>query len=194
MRVQIGRPNRARGFAADAGAAVAVEFAFVGALTIGLVLEALQGGLYLYQKGEIERVTALAARQVMIGAVASSGLTAAQFLQQDVCANLSAGMPCANVTVDLAAVSQATSPGGFYVYANTDMSGPVPMPSTGSYCAGSPGSVMYLRVSYRNVAISPAWRAFASSSGTTVGGAPAYSVTAYAAFRNEPFTGGSAGC
>ena len=194
MRVKIERKNRAGRFAGDARGGVAVEFAFVGALTIGLVVEALQGGLYLYQRSEIERVTALAARQVMIGAVAAAGLTAAQFLQQDVCANLRMGMPCANVTVDLSAVSQATSPGGFYAYANTDMSGPVPMPSTGAYCAGSPGSVMYLRVSYRNVAISPAWRAFASSSGTTVGGAPAYSVTSYAAFRNEPFIGGSAGC
>ncbi|RYB05348.1 TadE/TadG family type IV pilus assembly protein [Lichenibacterium ramalinae] len=194
MRFQIGRLGRASHFTADARGAVAVEFALVGMLTVGLVLEALQGGLYLYQRSEIERVTALAARQVMIGAAASSGLTAAQFLQQDVCAALPSGMSCANVTVDLETVSQAASPGGFYVYANADMSGPVPMPSTGTYCAGSPGSVMYLRVSYRSVAISPAWRALASSSGTTIGGTPAYSVTAYTAFRNEPFTGGSAGC
>lgn len=194
MRFQTGRLRKTWQFKVDTRGAVAVEFALVGMLTVGLVLEALQGGLYLYQRSEIERVTALAARQVMIGAAASSGLTAAQFLQQDVCATLPSGMSCANVTVDLETVSQAASPGGFYVYANADMSGPVPMPTTGTYCAGSPGSVMYLRVSYRSVAISPAWRALASLSGTTVGGAPAYKVTAYSTFRNEPFTGGSAGC
>jgi Flp pilus assembly protein TadG len=194
MRFQIGRPNRLRLFKADARGVVAIEFALVGILSVGLVLEALQGGLYMYQRSEIERVTALAARQVMIGAVANAGLTAAQFVQQDVCATLSVGMPCANLTVDLETVSEAASPGGFYAFANAGMSGPVPMPTGGAFCAGSPGSVMYLRVQYRNQAISPAWRAVASTTGITLNGAPAYAVMSYAAFRNEPFVGGGAGC
>jgi Flp pilus assembly protein TadG len=194
MRVSSGRLGRLRHFIADIRGVVAIEFALVGLLTVGLVLEALQGGLYLYQRSEIERVTALAARQVMIGAVAASGLTASQFLEQVICAPLPSGMSCANVVADLETVSQSASPGGFYAFANADMSGPAPMPSTGAYCAGSPGKVMYLRVSYKSVAISPVWRTLASSSGLTVNGVPAYSVTAYTPFRNEPFTGGSSGC
>ena len=194
MRTSGGRRGRVWRFFVDARGVVAVEFALVGLLTVGLVLEALQGGLYLYQRSEIERATGLAARQVMIGAVAASGLTAAQFRQQVVCAALPSSISCTNVVVDLETVSQAASPGGFYAFANADMSGPAPMPSTGAYCAGSPGSVMYLRVSYKSIAISPVWRTVASSSGATVGGAPAYTVTAYSPFRNEPFTGGSAGC
>jgi Flp pilus assembly protein TadG len=194
MRVSSGRLGRVRRFRADVRGVVAIEFALVGLLTVGLVLEALQGGLYLYQRSEIERVTGLAARQVMIGAVAASGLSATQFLQQDICAALPSGMPCANVVADLETVPQAASPGGFYAFANADMSGPVPMPSTGAYCAGSPGKVMYLRVSYKSIAISPVWRTIASSSGLVINGVPAYSVTAYTPFRNEPFIGGSSGC
>lgn len=194
MRVLNGRFGELGRFSADVRGVVAIEFALVGLLTIELVLEALQGGLYLYQRSEMERITGLAARQVMVGTVATSGLTAAQFLQQDVCSALPSGMSCANVIVDLETVSQATSPGGFYAFANADMSGPVSMPATGAYCAGSPGKVMYLRISYKSVAISPFWRAIASANGISVNGSPAYTVTAYTPFRNEPFTGGSSGC
>ena len=185
-----------RRFGDDDSGTVAIEFAMVGSLVIALILETMQGGLFLYQQAALERATASAARQIMVGNASTSSLTSAQFQTQIVCASLPAAMSCANISLDSEVVSQDVAPNGFYAFAKSDMSGLVPMPSQSAttFCTGASGSVVYLRVSYTGRTLSPAWTAIAKANGTTLNGAPAYRVTSYAAFRNEPFQGSGSGC
>lgn len=168
----------------------------VGGLAVILVVEALQAGLCTYQQAALEKAIAAAARQVMVGSVQTSGMTSAQFAAQILCPALPAEMACANVTVDARVVSEGAAPNGFYAFAASDMSGLVPMPSSAAatFCGGTSGAVVYLRASYLAPALSPAFRAWGSATGTSLNGAPAYQVTSYAAFRNEPFQGGGNGC
>lgn len=181
-------------FIPDRRGTVAVEFALVGFFVIELVLETLQSGLFLYQQAEVERAAAYAARQVMVGNASASGMTAGQFATSVVCNALPGSMPCANVVVDARTVSRDGATNGFYAYARADMAGPAAMPISSTFCTGSPGSVVYLRVAYAAPALSPVWQAWALLNGVTVGGAPAYRVTSYAAFRNEPFQGSAGPC
>jgi hypothetical protein len=170
-----------------------VEFAMVGMLVVEVVLECLQSGLLLYQQAELEKVTAAAARQVMVGTSGSSAMTGAQFRDTVLCPMLARGFACSNVAVDVRTVSQDVAPRGFYAYAKADASGLVPAPTTqgaAAFCTGSSGAVVYMRVTYLSVASSPAFRAYANLTGLSVNGVPAYAVTSYAAFRNEPFSGG----
>ena len=183
-------------FRRDTQGVVAVEFAMIGMLIIELVLETMQGGLTLYQQGEVERVTALAARQIMVGTSGSASLTGAQFAAQVICPTLSRSMICSNIVVDSETVSEAAQPGGFYSFVKPDLSGLVPPPTsqgTAIFCTGASGAVVYLRVTYLAPALSPTFRALAAASGSTVNGALVHPITAYAAFRNEPFPGGG-GC
>ena len=183
-----------RGFGADVRGTAAVEFGMVGMLIIGMILEGMQGGLYLYQQADLERVTAIAARQVMVGSSGSSTMTGQQFRDAVMCPTLAKGLSCANLTVDVSTVSQDVAPRGFYAYAKGDLSGPLPAPTSqgsASFCTGSSGTVVFMRVTYLSVALSPAFRAYAAVAGLTLAGAPAYAVTSYAAFRNEPFPGGT---
>ena len=185
-----------RQFRSDVRGVVAVEFAMIGMLIIELILETMQGGLTLYQQGEIERVTALASRQVLVGTSGSGSMTAAQFAQQVICPTLSKAMTCSNVVVDSQTVSEAAQPGGFYTFVKSDLSNLVAPPTnqgSASFCTGASGAVVYMRVTYLAPAISPAFRAYASATGSTVNGVLVHPVTAYAAFRNEPFPGG-VGC
>ena len=186
----------ARRFRRDEGGVVAVEFAMVGLMIFELVVETMQGGLFLYQQAEVERAAAIAARQVMVGQSGSGTLTGAQFAAQVVCPALPKAMGCSAVVVDSQTVSQAAKPGGFYALVRPDLSNVTPPPTSqaaASFCTGASGAVVFLRVTYLAPALSPAFRALASATGSVVNGVLVHPVTASAAFRNEPFPG-SAGC
>jgi Flp pilus assembly protein TadG len=188
--------GRASTFGRDRRGAAAVEFAMIGVLCIGLIIETMQAGLYFYTSASLERATGKAVRQIMTGAVASQGLSAAQFRTTVLCPLLPAAMSCANVVTNINTVSEDVAPNGFYSFVNTTQSAIVPptMDNTQtSFCAGSTSSVIYAQIYYAMPVISPVWRAIAA---TNWNGRSVTFVTSAAAFKNEPFQGTTqpAGC
>jgi Flp pilus assembly protein TadG len=173
---------------ASAGS-VAVEFAFVGALCIALVIETMQAGMFFYTSASLEMATTKAVRQIMTGAVSSQGLTAAQFRTNLLCPLLPAVMSCSNIVTNIRTVSEDVAPNGFYAFVNANQSAVVApaMDNTQtSFCPGSTGSVVYAQIYYAMPVFSPTWRAFGA---TLWNGLTVHFVTSAAAFKNEPFQG-----
>lgn len=182
----------ARRFAVQRSGSVAVEFALIGLVSLELVTEAMQVGLYFYSSASLERAATAASRAIMTGSVASQGLSADQFRSNVVCPYMSGvGLSCSKVVTNIQTVAEAVSPGGFYSLlnsANTKLLLPASMDNTKtSFCTGSTGSYVYVQMFYAMPVISPVWRAYAS----TWNGAASYFIQATAIFKNEPFQAGS---
>ncbi|NEU13087.1 hypothetical protein G3T14_13185 [Methylobacterium sp. BTF04] len=174
----------------------AVEFALVVPLLILLMIEILQGGLYIICSAAIEKATADAGRSVMLGALTSASATSSGFRKTMVCGNLIAGLSCDNVVTSLQGTTLSGSGTGYSAFINATESALIPVTmdnSTASYCTGAPGTYEYLQVFYAVPIFSPIWKALGAS--TWNGNTVAFARAA-AAFRNEPFTSASvtSGC
>jgi Flp pilus assembly protein TadG len=181
-------------FARDRAGVSAIEFAMVAPVLILLIVETLQAGFYFYTSASLNHATQYAARQVLVGAVEQQGLTAAQFRNQILCPQLPATMSCGNVITNIVNVPEGTSPNGFYAFVNADQTGVTPPNMNNnqtSFCPGSTGSYIYIQVYYAMPLISPIWLAAGS---TSWNGSSVHFVSSYAAFKNEPFSGGQASC
>ncbi len=173
---------------------VAVEFALIGLVSLELVTEAMQAGLYFYSSAAVERATTAASRAILTGSVANQGLNAAQFRTTVVCPSLtSLGLSCGNIITNIQTVPEAVSPGGFYTLLNsaqTKLLLPASMDNTKtSFCIGGTGSYVYVQVFYALPVISPIWRLNA----TTWNGTSSYFIQSTAVFKNEPFQTASSG-
>jgi Flp pilus assembly protein TadG len=185
-------------FIGERSAVAAIEFAMVAPILILLIIEILQIGFYFYTSATLNYATNAAARQIRVGAVATSSETAAQF-KTNFCSYLSGAMPCANVIQSLYTVPEGVSPAGFYAFLNTTQTGLAPpqtntaIPAT--FCPGQPGSVVYVQSYYAMPVFSPIWFAVASQN---FNGSIVHFVLATAAFKNEPYQGAqgdlAAGC
>jgi len=175
-------------FVRDRKGAAAVEFALVLILSILTVLLIMTVGTILYINQSLDYATTRAARQILTGAAQRNALDQAGF-KASLCSHLPAALKCSNLVVNLSVVPTGTSPGGYYAYVRSDLSGliiPPLTPSTGQYRLGTRGQFQYLLVIYP-ITFLPS--AFASMLGgaTTFNGAPAYLAISTAAFRNELF-------
>ena len=181
-------------FKADRRASAAIEFAVVGLLSLELVLEAMQAGLYFYTSAAVERASSKGTRAIITGSVSSQGLTATQFRANVVCPAISAfNLSCSNVITNVQTVSEAVSPGGFYTFLNstqTALKQPTLDNSQTSYCTGTSQSYVVVQILYAMPIFSPFWKIFA----TTFNGSASYILQSTAAFRNEPFPPGSLNC
>lgn len=189
------RPALDRGLAAfrDCRSGVtAIEFAIAGPVLFIAMLELLQGGMFLYSSAAVERATVAAARAIQIGNLdATKAGTAANFREQVLCPALMPGMACSNVVTNLQKANMDGA--GYGAFVKPDLSGLVPVAmdnSQTSYCPAAKKDYQYLQVFYAMPLFSPLWRSTVgqrwSGSGQTV-----VFVRAAAAFRNEPYTGGS---
>ncbi|WP_267425732.1 TadE/TadG family type IV pilus assembly protein [Methylobacterium sp. GC_Met_2] len=173
----------------------AVEFAMIGGLLIFLSMGIMQVGLYVYTSAALENAVAKASRQIMTGAASAGTLTAAQFRSNVLCPALPSGLSCANIITNINTIPEASSPGGFYQYVNSQQSWIIPpsMDNTKtSFCTGTGGSVIYAQVYYAMPVLFPA---LIGTAATTWGGRSVYFVGSFAAFRNEPFQSSSnTGC
>lgn len=193
QRVSSTRLKDVAHYAVSVDASVSVEFALIGGCVISLILETMQVGLYGYQSAALSRATYKASRMIKTGAVATQGLNKTQFLNL-VCSYLPSGMSCSNLVVNVQTTDSGVSPNGFYKFVKTDLSSTIQPPMDNSrtgYCAGAPGSFVYLQIYYAMPAFSPAWRMVGA---TTWNSAPAHLLSAQAAFRNEPYALTGAGC
>ena len=174
-------------FARANRASVTIEFAFLGLATFGLVLESMQTGLYFYDSTALERATINTTRKLKTG----NTLAADQF-RTTLCSFLPAGMSCANVITNINTATEDVYPKGYYSFVKSDQSGVVTPDMSGgstSYCPGAPKAYVYAQVFYAMPAISPAWKAIAS---TLWKGTYVHFIPAAAVFRNEPYPTSSA--
>lgn len=189
------RPALARGLAAfrDCRSGVtAIEFAVAGPILFVAMLEILQGGLFLYSSAAVERATVAAARAIQVGNLSTEkASTAANFREKVLCPALMPGMACSNVVTNLQTADMDKA--GYGAFVKPDLSGPIEVPMDNnqtSYCPALPKAYQYLQVFYAMPLFSPIWRSTVgqrwSGNGQTV-----VFVRAAAAFRNEPYTGGS---
>jgi Flp pilus assembly protein TadG len=186
-------------FAMEKSAVSAVEFAMIAPVLILLIVETLQIGIYYYTSAALNQATNYVARQIRIGSVAQQNMTQAQFLTL-LCGNLSAAMSCpTNLVVNVYGVSEAIGTGqgfnSFLTSSQTAVAQPSPMTSN-SFCPGGPSSyssstVVYVQTYYAMPLISPIWIAFATQNGQKWNGNWVHFVSASAAFKTEPYLGGT---
>jgi Flp pilus assembly protein TadG len=190
-------------FARDRRAVTAVEFAILSPIFIWLVFQICQIGLYFFFSASLYRVTEQATRQILLGSVANSSLTAAQYRSQILCPMLPSEMSCANIITNIQ-VAPSYSSGGFYSLTNyqTSKSNPLGYTLTGvttppldnsktSFCIGSGGSMVAVQVFYAMPVLGLPWMLPGS---TMWNGRPSIFIGATSVFKNEPFTTSYKGC
>jgi Flp pilus assembly protein TadG len=193
-------------FARDPSASIAVEFAMLIPLFIGLVFMIAQVGLYFYFSASLYRVTRSAAREILDGAAMTQSLTAAQFRTQVLCPLLPANMSCSNVVTNIQVVTPGAAPGGFFALTNyqQDANSPLGYDLTGltqppmnnnltSFCIGKPQTVVAVEVYYAMPVLGISWM---FNNAATFNGKRVVFISATTAFKNEPFPTNSsyAGC
>jgi Flp pilus assembly protein TadG len=174
----------------DIKGSTAVEFALVGALFITALLFTMVVAQLLYFNQQLDFATEQASRQTIVGRAQSQSppVSLASFTTA-LCEYLPTAMSCDDVIVNLYVVNKAAQPGGYYAYANSDMSGlklPTLTAGGGQFNLGTSGDYQYLQVIYP-VTFVPALLTDWLSSGTTYKGKAAYLIVSTAAFRNEQF-------
>ncbi len=130
----------------------AVEFGLVSMPFIALLLAVMQVGLALYTQETLDYATQYAARQIQIGAVSTS-MTAAAFQSTVFCPKMAPLMPCSGLSFSLKPVAD------FYTDAAVTLVIPTnAAPGSGfTFCPGTPGQLMFLRVVYQAPAYSRMW-------------------------------------
>jgi Flp pilus assembly protein TadG len=122
--------------AANRRAAGAVEFALVCAPFTIFLLAIIGAGLHFYLQQTLDYATQQAVRQVQLGRL-SAGYTEADFVSKVFCPVFGQFQVCANLSVDLQPVTDfehLVTPGS--------------TATTGVFCTGTPGQLMYAHVVY----------------------------------------------
>jgi Flp pilus assembly protein TadG len=200
------RSRLLRRLASDRSGVTVIEFAILVPLFIGLVFMIAQIGLYFYFSTSLYYVTGKATREILTGAVANQGLTAAQYRNQILCPLLPGSMSCSNIITNIQVVPAygGTTSGGFYSLTNIvgnptspegyTMTGLTPPPMNNAltnFCIGSAGSIIAAQVYYAMPVIGiPAMFAHAA----TFNGQSVIFISATSVFKNEPFTSSNSGC
>ncbi len=173
--------------------AVAIEFALVGMPFFLLICSIMMVGFVLFCTSTLDYATQRAARQIMVGTSQTASLTAAQFRTNVVCSSLPPAMfDCTKVVVDLKTVTESKEPTDWYDFVKPNSSSLIAPPtdnSQASFCMGAGNTYQVLRVVYPL----PTYLAVFTTSPSIVQGQ--FIVQSTAAFKNEPFQGGtSSGC
>ncbi len=196
---------RRRCLADDRSGVTAVEFAFLIPLFAGLVVMIAQVGLYFFNSTSLYYATEKATRQIMTGAVASQGLTAAQFRANVLCPLLPANMACANVITNIQVVPDASNGASYWYnltnytvsasspvgYTVTQLNQPTMDNNSTSFCIGSAGSIVATQVYYAMPVLAIAQMLPGAS---TFNGQSVIFLSATSVFKNEPFATSYTGC
>lgn len=161
-------------YARNERAAALIEFVMLAPIMLALIFGAIQLGTIYLAESELQRVTRLAARSVMIGA--ASAMTQDQF-KAAFCANVAALIDCSKIYISLqpqpGCGSISTTPQTIVFDADGNVTNAMP------FNPGQSESVMVLQVLYLQPVIGLPMLNFASVNGAL----PLYSTSV---FFNEP--------
>lgn len=136
---------RIRALGADESGTTLLEFAFVAAPFIALLLAVLQTALLYFAQQSLETVAETAARSINTGQVQQSGLSQSAFKQQ-VCDRLPSYMQCSDLLVDVQTASSFADIDTSVPSITYDEKGNVT--STTSFATGGAGAIVILRLLY----------------------------------------------
>ncbi len=178
--IRIRRNGFIKRFKKEEDGATAVEFAFVGAPFIWMLMAIFETGLMLFAEYVVEDGTAQAARMIRTGQVQNQGMSQADF-KNLVCGNLASFLSCDKLYVDVRtedAFGDISAPPGV---ADGQISNDVS--NNSQFDPGEPMQIVSVRVYYDWELFTPGITKLAQVAGTR------RVLTAGAAFRNEPFAG-----
>ncbi len=172
----------------DRRAAAALEFALVSVPFLGIVLGLATVAVDLYLQEALDVALQTAVRQVQLGRVPTTS-SASDFTGSAFCPAFTAFAPCTGVSVTLQPVSDYVSAAVVATPSAAQLG------SSGSFCVGRPGQLMFARVVYLAPIISRFWPYAGQAS---INGVTGTALVSTAAFANENPSGvalpGSAGC
>jgi Flp pilus assembly protein TadG len=170
--------------AARAGSA-ALEFALIAPVFFILLMGSIEVGVMFFGQSVLQNATNDAARLIRTGQVASANMTAAQF-RTAICNEISPVLACnANLQIDVEAFSNFSTAS----YPSPLTAGNTLNPNLNNFAPGGVCSVVLLRTFYTWNVITPLLTPFMTNMANNM-----HLMSATAAFRNEPYTTGVAGC
>ncbi len=161
----------------------------MGSALLLTIVFIMMGGYLLYIGQALDRATAVAARQIMIGAVQKANMSQSSFVSGILCPALPLAINCNNVIVNVQTVAEAAGPAGYYALVNANQTALIVPPlsnASATFTPGTQGLYVYMQAVYP-VTFLPAFLAKLLGAGATYNGAAAYLVTSTAAFRNEQY-------
>lgn len=155
-----------------------------------LILGIFQIALYYFGVQSLDHATRLAAREIMLGRVATGSQSKNAFKTNLLCPKFLLGFDCGGVVVNATKIAASASQGpgtSLTQFVNTSALTLRPV-STGSFCIGGPGDYIFLDVSY----------AFPNFLGSLFAGTgfttDAFKIRSTSFFRNEPYKTTGGGC
>ena len=150
---RLGRPRSAAArFGKAQDGATAMEFGLLITPYMLMIFGIFQISFDAYVGSVLSFATTKAARQIMIGAVQSSNLTADQFRTQQICPSLPSFVSCSDVAVNMQKYAGATGTQSiYYNFVNSTSSGlkyPSLNNANNTYCNGGSGEFVVLQVMY----------------------------------------------
>lgn len=137
--------RRGRALGKDERGAAVIEFAFIAAPLIALLIAILETSLTFFAQQTLETTAESAARQIVTGQAQRAGLTQAQF-QNMVCGKLPSFMQCTKVMVDVqTATSFAAANTGLPTITFDSAGNPT---NTWQFQMGNAGDIVTVRIMY----------------------------------------------
>lgn len=132
-------------FAAGVAGSAAIEFALLGSIFCVLMLGQFEIGYMLYLQHSLDDATVVASRSIQVGvAQRAQDDTVDKFKTNRLCPALGSLLDCSKVIVDSGLLPNAGSSFDSGTWANT----PIGSRSADTFCLGSSGEYMFLRISY----------------------------------------------
>ncbi len=133
-----------RDFSKARDGASAIEFAILSPFFFGALFMMVQASLILFQQHLLDSATAAAIRGLVLGKVQSAGgATVEEFKTTYLCPNLTNLFDCSRVIADV-----RVTPDNAPKFATSWSDIPLSAQASASYCVGSAGEYMYLRIAY----------------------------------------------
>lgn len=181
-----------RGFRRDDSGATAVEFAFVGAPFVFLMMATFETGLTLFSEFAVQSATTTASRLIRTGQAHSGGFSKAEF-QNQLCANLPAMIDCGKIYINVEVRNNfADASNRTAASENGELSDDA---TDGAFDIGNAGDIVIVETFYEWNLFTPNLMKLLNINGTGAEapnwlanhGEDKHLVRGVAVFRNEPF-------
>ncbi len=188
------RLNRLRKrFRKDDGGATAVEFAFVGAPFLFLLLATFETGITFFSEYAIQSATTTTSRLIRTGQAQNGGFSASQF-KEKFCENLPSVLDCSKVYINVE-VRNTFSDASNRAEASSDGELSESITTAAAFDPGKAGDIVVVETFYEWKLFSPLLMELLNVNGTTTApphwlanhGDEKRLVRGVAVFRNEPF-------
>ena len=184
MRGDLRRVVRRMKKAARSGSA-AIEFALIAPIFFLLLMGTMEVGIMFFAQFALQNATNDAARLIRTGQVAGASMTATQF-RTAICNEVSPVLACdANLQIDVESFANFGTANYPAALTGTNTLNP----ALNNFAPGGVCSVVLVRTFYTWSVVTPILTPFMVNMANNM-----HLLSATAAFRNEPYTTGVAGC